>query len=224
MLVSVVVPVLAGDEALAQVLQQLPPQDDVEIIVSIAGDGDTYALRAARPDVLWVDTTAGRGPQLNAGAARARGRWLWFLHADSQLPDGWLDSFRLLDQSGIAVGGSFAFRLDSDQWQARIIETGVRWRVRLFNLPYGDQGIFVRRSVFDRMGGFANIALMEDVEFVRRLKAQGELRHLRLQVVTSARRWQRDGWWRRSALNLAFLTLYSVGVSPDWLSRRYHRT
>jgi rSAM/selenodomain-associated transferase 2 len=224
MLVSVVVPVLAGDEALAQVLQQLPPQDDVEIIVSIAGDGDTYALRAARPDILWVDTTAGRGPQLNAGAARARGRWLWFLHADSQLPDGWLDSFRSLDQSGIAVGGSFAFRLDSDQWQARIIETGVRWRVRLFNLPYGDQGIFVRRSVFDRMGGFANIALMEDVEFVRRLKAQGELRHLTLQVVTSARRWERDGWWRRSALNLAFLTLYSVGVSPEWLSRRYHRT
>ncbi len=224
MLVSVVVPVLAGDEALAQVLHQLPPQNDVEIIVSIAGDGDTRALRAARPDVVWVDTPAGRGPQLNAGAARASGRWLWFLHADSRLPDGWLDDFRWLDQSKAAIGGSFAFRLDSSAWQARIIEAGVRWRVRLFNLPYGDQGIFVRRSVFARMGGFANIPLMEDVEFVRRLKTLGELRHLKLQLVTSARRWQRDGWWTRSALNLTFLTLYALGVSPQWLSRRYHRT
>jgi rSAM/selenodomain-associated transferase 2 len=223
MLVSVVVPVLAGDEALAQVLRQLPPQNDVEIIVSIAGEGETRALRAARPDVLWIDTIAGRGPQLNAGAARATGRWLWFLHADSWLPNEWLDGFRRVDRSDRAVGGSFAFRLESGAWQARVIETAVRWRMRLFNLPYGDQGIFVRRDVFELMGGFADIPLMEDVEFVRRLKAHGELWHLKLHLVTSARRWQRDGWWRRSALNLTFLALYTLGVSPVWLSRRYNR-
>jgi rSAM/selenodomain-associated transferase 2 len=224
MLVSVVVPVLAGDEALAQVLDQLPPHDDVEIIVSIAGEGEARTLRAVRPDVVWVDTTAGRGPQLNAGAARASGRWLWFLHADSELPHNWLNAFRLLDRLDNVVGGSFAFRLDSSAWQARLIEAGVRWRVRIFNLPYGDQGIFVRRSVFDRMGGFDDIPLMEDVEFVRRLKTHGDLRHLTLQLVTSARRWQREGWWTRSALNLAFLALYTLGVSPDWLSRRYNRS
>ena len=222
MLVSVVIPALAGDQALAQILDQLPAPADVEIIVSIAGHGDTRALREARPDVIWVDAPIGRGSQLNAGAARATGRWLWFVHADSRLPKHWLNAFHAIDREPV-VGGSFSFRLDSNAWQARVIEAGVRWRVRLFNLPYGDQGLFVRRSVFEQMGGFANIPLMEDVEFMRRLKGHGRVRHLNLYLGTSARRWERDGWFRRSALNLTFLTLYALGASPDWLSRRYNR-
>jgi rSAM/selenodomain-associated transferase 2 len=237
MLVSVVIPVLAGDQALEQILDQLHAQADVEIIVSIAGHSDTRALREARPDVRWIDAPIGRGSQLNAGAARATGRWLWFVHADSQLPPRWVEVFRALEDrqgdqgepsgerrdSPSVVGGSFSFRLDSDAWQARVIEAGVRWRVRLFSLPYGDQGLFVRRSVFEQMGGFADIPLMEDVEFIRRLKGRGRVRHLNLYLGTSARRWERDGWFRRSALNLTFLMLYALGASPDWLSRRYNR-
>lgn len=212
----------ADAEALARLLDQLPPSDAIEIIVASAGpDTALDALRAGRPDVLWVQATPGRGVQLNAGARRAAGKWLWFVHADSDLPPGWLEAFQGLDDG--VVGGSFAFALRSAAWQARVIERLVSWRVRWMNLPYGDQGIFVRREVFHSMKGFRPLPLMEDVEFVRRLTREGALRHLSLRMATSARRWERDGWWRRSAGNLAFLGLYGLGVSPGWLARRYYR-
>jgi hypothetical protein len=99
----------------------------------------------------------------------------------------------------------------------------VAWRVKWFGLPYGDQGLFVRRAVFAAMDGFRPIPLMEDVEFVTRLKRRGCLRHLSLQLPTSARRWEREGWWTRSARNLTLWTLYRLGASPQWLSRRYYR-
>lgn len=225
MLVSVIIPARAGEEVLWGLLPQLPPHRDVQVIVSLADAQDPalLALRTSRRDVMWAAAAGGRGPQLNAGAARATATWLWFVHADSVLPEGWLDAFRGLDPSGV-VGGSFSFRLDSAAWQARVLERLVRWRVRWLGLPYGDQGIFVRRAVFHQMGGFAAMPLMEDVEFVGRLKRQGPLRHLTLEMTTSAQRWEREGWWRRSATNLVFLGLYKLGVSTAWLSRQYDRT
>jgi hypothetical protein len=121
------------------------------------------------------------------------------------------------------IGGSFRFALDSDAWQARIWERGVALRVRLFGLPYGDQGLFVRADVFARMGGFRALPLMEDVDLITRLKRQGRIRHLNEQLHTSARRWEREGWWRRSRRNLGLLALYYVGVEPERLARRYQR-
>ena len=99
------------------------------------------------------------------------------------------------------------------------------WRCAsaLFGLPYGDQGLFVRRAVFERMGGFRPIPLMEDVEFVGRMKREGRILHLKVKIVTSARRWERDGWWRRTRGNLGLLALYYVGVSPERLARRYEK-
>ena len=181
--------------------------------------------------------------QLNAGAARAEGRWLWFVHADSTLPS-WISghfsagsmavvpiSAADADARKIApgaadrevVGGSFRFALDSAAWQARVWERGVALRVALLGLPYGDQGLFVRRDVFERMGGFRPIPLMEDVEFVGRMKREGRMVHLKVKVVTSARRWEREGWWRRTLRNLGLLALYDVGVTPDELARRYEK-
>lgn len=223
LLVSVVVPVRDDAAALARVLAGLPPAGGVEVIVS-ATPGDEAplaALRAARPDVRWVSGPPGRGPQLNRGAAEALGRWLWFVHADSAVPPGWGDQFARLDGEDI-VGGSFAFGLASAAWQARVIEWGVRWRVRIFGLPYGDQGMFVRRAVFERMGGFAPLPLMEDVEFVRRLHREGRLAHLTVKLPTSARRWEQQGWWRRSTANVLTLGLYALGASPERLARRYN--
>ena len=233
MLVSIVIPARRGEEHLHALLRQLPPAvSDVEgpqlaeVIVAFGGplDDDARRVRQSRRDVTWVESEEGRGPQLNAGAARARGAWIWFVHADSRLPDAWIDVFRELDADSDIAGGSFAFDLDSPAWQARVLERGVALRVALFGLPYGDQGIFVRRAVFQKMGGYAAIPLMEDVDFVRRLKRQGRLRHLNVKLATSARRWERDGWWARSALNLVFLTLYELGASPAWLAKRYHRS
>jgi rSAM/selenodomain-associated transferase 2 len=225
MLVSIVIPARRGEEHLHALLRQLPPGRDAEVIVAYGGPlaDDARRLRQSRRDVVWVESEEGRGPQLNAGAARAHGDWIWFVHADSRLPPDWIEAFRALASSPAVVGGSFAFQLDSEAWQARVLERGVAMRVALFGLPYGDQGIFVRRAVFQKMGGYAAIPLMEDVDLVRRLKREGGLRHLSVNLTTSARRWERDGWWARSALNLVFLTLYELGASPAWLAKRYHR-
>jgi len=224
-LVSLIVPVRGDSTPLSALLAQLPSQSGLEIFVSSTGPRDSAhdILRKRRADVLWMDGPPGRGAQLNAGAARATGRWLWFVHADSHLPIGWFGLFEALDRRQDVVGGAFAFRLDSRVWQARWLERAVAARVRLFGLPYGDQGIFVRRGVFHSMQGFLPIPLMEDVEFVRRLKRQGRVVHLSQGMVTSARRWERRGWLRQSLSNLGTLALYFLGVSPERLARRYDR-
>jgi len=146
------------------------------------------------------------------------------VHADSTVPRAFARVFHELDQEPEVAGGSFRFALDHSSWQARVWEHGVAARVRLFGLAYGDQGQFVRRRVFERMGGFRPLPLMEDVDFMRRLKRQGRIRHLNLKLVTSARRWEREGWWRRTRGNLTLLALYYVGVSPERLARRYDRS
>lgn len=224
-LVSIVVPVRGDSTPLAALLEQLPSRPGVEVIVSSMGPTDAThdTVRLKRPDVIWVDGPSGRGVQLNAGAAAAAGRWLWFVHADSHLPADWFEVFEQLDVDEDVVGGAFAFRLDTRVWQARWLERAVALRVALFGLAYGDQGIFVRRAVFQSMQGFLPIPLMEDVNFVRRLKRQGRMAHLSQGMVTSARRWERRGWLRQSLSNLSNQLLYLAGVSPDRLARRYDR-
>jgi hypothetical protein len=124
----------------------------VEIVVANAAPSDTgmAGLRTGHPEVRWVEAPLGRGVQMNHGAAAATGHWLFFLHADTRPAQGWLDEIRAADCAG-CVGGSFAFRLDSPRFAARVLERGVAWRVRWLGLAYGDQGQFVRHDVFDRL-------------------------------------------------------------------------
>jgi rSAM/selenodomain-associated transferase 2 len=234
-LVSIVIPVKDEAGALTELLRVLSADIAGDAAMTGNGGAAEVVVSAARPvpgaleavrdrfsDVLWVDGPPGRGLQLNAGAARATGEWLWFVHADSRPPAGWLAAFRALSAEAGVTGGAFRFALDSAAWQARLLERAVALRVWCFNLPYGDQGLFVRRSVFTSLGGFAPWPLMEDVEFVRRLTRSGRLRHLTLRLTTSAVRWEREGWLRRSASNLTTLSLYALGVSPERLARRYY--
>jgi rSAM/selenodomain-associated transferase 2 len=217
---AVVVAVLLDYDALAALLADIPATGEVELIVVDGGsDSRLPLLLDSRVNARLLHTEPGRARQLNAGAAVARADVLLFLHADSRLPAGWIPALRNLPDR--AVGGWFRFALDDDAWQARFIERAVAWRVRLFRLPYGDQGLFVRRSTFARLGGFADWPLMEDVEFVRRLVAAGPVEELALPLRTSSRRWRRDGWFTRSARNLALLSLYFAGVSPRRLARWY---
>lgn len=224
-LVSIVIPVRGDPAPLERLLGEVPPQPEVQLIVTATGERDERweAVEARRPDVTWCWGRPGRGPQQNRGAEAAAGRWLWFVHADSRVPAGFVETFRALDRDPDARWGAFRFALDSRAWQARLWERGVALRVWLFDLPYGDQGIFVNREVFAQTGGFAPIPLMEDVELVSRLKRIARGRHLTEHLPTSAARWERDGWWRRSLGNLRLLALYYVGVAPDELARRYER-
>jgi len=225
-LVSIVIPVKGDAPALEDLLRDLSAETGaaIEVVVSAAVpiDSALAGIRSRYSNVIWVESAPSRGGQLNAGAAAATGRWLWFVHADSRAPHGWLAAFRALDAAADVAGGAFTFALDSAAWQARLLERAVALRVRWFNLPYGDQGLFVRRCIFESLGGFAPLPLMEDVEFVRRLTRSGRVRHLTLRLTTSARRWEREGWLRRSARNLTTLSLYALGVSPERLARRYY--
>jgi rSAM/selenodomain-associated transferase 2 len=225
-LATIVIPVLNDAAALAGTLASLPAEPAAEIVVvdgSDANDPAMDALRTRYPHVAWLRSAPGRGLQMNEGARRARGRWLVFLHADTRLGHGWADALQGLDEQRQIVGGSFRFVLDSRARQARWIERGVWLRVRLFDLPYGDQALFARRLVFEDLGGYRALPLMEDVDFVRRLRRRGRLAHVRVPAITSPRRWERDGWLRRMLENWLLILLYFAGQPPELLVRRYHR-
>jgi rSAM/selenodomain-associated transferase 2 len=220
-LVTVVIPVLFDADAVAGVLPQIPASADIEVvIVDGAHDPRLDDIAAAHGRARVQRAPAGRGRQMNAGAERASGEWLLFLHADSVLPDGWIAAFETLDAA--VVGGWFRFALDDAAWQARVIERLVAWRVKLLRLPYGDQGLFVRRRLFRSLGRFSEGPLLEDVAFARCLVRGGPVAELPLALKTSSRRWRRDGWFRRSTMNLLIVALYFIGVSPTRLARWYH--
>lgn len=231
LLVSVIVPVLRDVAELSGLLASFARSSEVELIV-VGGPSDPGSdalrhelapLQQAHTDVRWLTSAPGRGVQMNRGAADARGPWLLFLHADCRLPPAWIDTIR---EAAVAqaIGGSFRFALRSSARAARVLESGVAWRVRWLGLPYGDQALFVRRDVFEELGGFRPLPLMEDVDLVRRLSQRGRLFHSSRPVSTSARRWERDGWVRRTASNLALLGLYFLGVDPARLASVYDRT
>ena len=154
--------------------------------------------------------------QLAAGVAAAHGEWLLLLHADTRLAPG------MARKPGVdpARAGYFRFALDSDDPRARRLERLVAWRCRVFALPYGDQGLLIHRDLLAAVGGIRPLPLMEDVDLVRRL-GRRRLMPLDATAVTSAEKWQRQGWYRRSLRNLACLTLYFAGVPPRHIARLY---
>ena len=219
---TAVIPVLNDADAAQRLIAQIGPDPQVEVLIVDGGaDGRLDRVVDTRPGTRVLRTSAGRARQMNAGAREATGEWLLFLHADSELPARWRDAIAAI--SSDAIGGWFEFALDDAAWQARAIERLVRWRVRVLRLPYGDQGLFVRRAAFNDIGGFADLPLFEDVELVRRLIGAGPVAEVPLPLRTSARRWRRDGWFRRSARNMLIVSLYFAGVSPARLARWYVR-
>jgi rSAM/selenodomain-associated transferase 2 len=211
---SVIIPVYRDADSLARTLAGTD-FDGAELIVSsVSGDDALAPVRLAHPGVRWIDAPRGRAAQMNAGAAVARGGWLVFLHADTRLPHGWTRAIDLASRDPRVNAGCFRFALDSRSPKARIIEVGVRVRVALFGLPYGDQALFVRRDAFEALQGYADLPIMEDVDLVRRLRRKGRLHRSPLAATTSARRWERDGWVRRTARHLTLILLYFCGVAP----------
>jgi rSAM/selenodomain-associated transferase 2 len=218
--VSLVIPVLSDADFASALLDRLPLRPDLEVIVVDGGaDPQLAATVAGHPGATLLHAPPGRARQMNTGAETAAGTWLFFVHADSILPAGWFEAVMRLDDD--VAGGWFRFALDDDAWQARVIERLTAWRVSRLRLPYGDQGIFVRRRLFVEIGGFPDFPLMEDVSFIRRLVRAGRVVEVPLPLRTSARRWRRDGWFRRSTQNVALVCLYFLGVAPTRLARWY---
>jgi rSAM/selenodomain-associated transferase 2 len=217
--VSVVIPVYRDSEPLAAMLDVTEWSGAEVIVVSAADDSTVEAVRRRHRDLVWTEAARGRARQMNAGAAIARGEWLVFLHADSRLPSGWRAAVDAAARQGNVALGCFRLALDSRSWFARAIELGVRARVAIAGLPYGDQALFVRRSRFAAVGGYADLPIMEDVDLVRRMRREGTLFRSKIPVVTSARRWERDGWIPRTARHLMLIALYFCGVPPERLIR-----
>lgn len=217
MLTSIIIPVYRDADALGRTLGATEFGDAEVIVAAAEGDESLAPLRAARPDLVWVTAARGRARQMNAGAAAARGDWLLFLHADTRLASGWRRAVDVAQADARVTLGCFRFALDSASAAARVIEIGVRLRVWLFGLPYGDQALFVRREVFAKLGGYQNLPIMEDVDLVRRLRATGRLYAASVEAVTSARRWEEDGWVRRTGRHLKLILLYFAGVHPERL-------
>jgi rSAM/selenodomain-associated transferase 2 len=191
-----------------------------EIIAVDGGSTDETLGLAATLGARVIAAPRGRGAQLTAGVAEAIGPWLLLLHADTQLGAGWREAAAAHMRAGPERAAYFRFALLSDDPRARRLERLVAWRCRVLCLPYGDQGLLVHRNLLDRIGGVRPLPLMEDVDLVRRI-GRRQLMALDVPAVTSAAKWERDGWRRRSLRNLACLTLYGAGVPPRLIARLY---
>lgn len=219
---TIVVPALNAASALGATLDACAEAADAEVLVVDGGSRDATRDVARGRGARVLESAPGRGRQLALGAAAARGNWLLFLHADTRPAPGWPDAIGAFVATPGAAGraGYFAFALDDPSPEARRLERLVAWRCRALALPYGDQGLLISRALYDAAGGFRPLPLMEDVDLVRRL-GRRRLAALPVRAVTSAERWRREGWRRRSARNLACLSLWFLGVPPGALKRFY---
>lgn len=217
---DIVIPCLNATGTLPATLAALGPGGAVIVVDGGSADGSAALARAAGAVV--VEAPRGRGPQLAAGAAAGRAPWLLFLHADTRLGPGWRAAVQrhVADPANRERAGYFRLRFDSPAPLARRWERAVAWRSRALGLPYGDQGLLIARSFYERLGGIRPLPLMEDVDLVRRI-GRRRLVALEADALTSAERYERDGWLLRPARNLTCLSLYFAGVSPRLIQRLY---
>jgi len=223
-MLSIIIPVLNEAENIERLLRELAVTcPDAEIIAADGGSRDgTLEVVQSFPRVRLVSGQRGRARQMNAGARVAGGNVLLFLHSDTHLPVGALRAIQGVWSHPGVVGGRFDVRFDSERPIFRLIAALMNLRSRLSGIFTGDQAIFLRREVFEELGGYPDIPLMEDVEFTRRLKRKGRLACLRLRATTSARRWEREGVLRTILLMWTLRFLYFIGVPPERLHRMYY--
>ena len=217
--ISVVIPVLNEEERIGPALRRLRDCGVAEVIVVDGGSTDSTAEVARDMGATVLRETANRGRQQNAGAQRATGTILLFLHSDTILPTGFAEQVRSTLAKPAVSAGAFQFRLDARGWKFRLVERIVALRCWLFRLPYGDQAIFVSNEIFERAGSFSDLPIMEDFDLIRRLRRLGRVELAEGEAVTSARRWSRLGVWRATWTHQLCILGYYFRVSPNRLVR-----
>ena len=218
----IVVPVLNEAEHLASQLAQLQPlrQRGARLVVVDGGsEDDTLAIAREHADLALL-APRGRAAQMNAGAAACPADVLLFLHADTRLPDN-ADALVRRATLGPHGWGRFDVRIDSSRPLLRVVSGLMNLRSRWTGIATGDQALFVRHDLFSRVGGFPDLPLMEDIALSRDLKRHGPPNCLREQVLTSARRWERDGAWRTILLMWRLRAAFFLGADPAQLARHY---
>ncbi len=221
---SIVIPTLNAADRLGPLLARLT--DGVveglvrEVVLTDGGSEDAVADLAEAVGARLVTGPKGRGGQLARGARAATGAWLLFLHADTLPPPDWVAQARRHIETAPDRAGVFRLSYDDPSAAARFVAGWANLRTRLFALPFGDQGLLISRAVYDAVGGYPEIPLMEDVAIVEAL-GRRRLRLLPGAVATSAERYRRDGWFRRGLRNWRCLAAYKAGVSPEKIQERY---
>ena len=223
--VSIVIPTLNSGADLPETLASLGVGLQAELIrelvVSDGGSGDDTLSQSNSVGAVLISGKAGRGGQLARGADAARGEWLLFLHADTWLDECWPHAISQHLSKYPDSAGYFRLAFRSDGMMPRFVAGWANLRSRLFDLPYGDQGLLVSRTLYEKVGGYRDIPLMEDVAMA--LSLRGRLRPLSARAQTSAGRYQRKGWLRQGFHNLTILVRYLLGADPELLSRSYTR-
>jgi rSAM/selenodomain-associated transferase 2 len=222
MRLSVIVPVLNEQAVLGNTLATLRRRaPEAEIIVVDDGSTDKSVDIGRRVADQVIVAPCGRALQQNEGALRSSGDVLAFVHADTLVPVTFLEDIRAALNDATVCGGRFDLALDDHGMVVSLVAKLINLRSRLTRSATGDQAIFVRRAVFESLGSFAQIPICEDIDFMRRLKRAGRVACLRSQVVTSARRWQRKGFFKTIFLMWIIKSLYLLGVAPQRLARWY---
>lgn len=224
MKISVIVPALNEAANIAATLSRLQSsraQGHEVIVVDGGSVDDTANIAAALSDQVLTAPT-GRARQMNAGAARAQGGVLLFLHADTQLPDNWASLIAAALNNNQHQWGRFDVKLSGSHPMLRVVARLMNWRSRLTHIATGDQAIFVRRDVFVGCSGFPDIPLMEDIALSKLLKRRGAPANLRERVVTSSRQWERRGIVKTILMMWRLRLAYAMGADPQALYRRYY--
>ncbi len=219
--VSIIVPALDEEREIETSLRSLRELAPAELLVVDGGSSDaTVAIARRFADHVEI-TARGRARQLNAGAARATGDVLCFVHVDTRLPNSALGAVERALGDATVVGGAFGIAIRDPRRRYRVIEWGANLRARLTALPYGDQAMFVRREVFARLGGFPILPVLEDVGFALSMRRAGRVVLMDDRVANSPRRWEREGLFYATVRNWVITLLYAGGVPAERLARWY---
>lgn len=221
--ISIIIPVVNEAKTISGAIASIQQGANVEVIVVDGGSQDSTVEFAQSLGVKVLSASRSRACQMNVGAASATGDILLFLHADTRLPAQFDTLVRTTLIQPDVIAGAFALRIDAPLWSLRLIEIGVNWRSRTLQMPYGDQAIFLNSKLFQEIGCFPEIPMMEDFELIRRLRRLGRIAIISSPIFTSGRRWLQLGVAKTTLMNQIAIISYLLGVSPQKIKRWYRR-
>jgi len=221
--ISIIIPVLNEAAIIQSTLLELQKNQGIEIIVVDGGSQDNTTNIVQETEAKLITAAGGKAAQMNQGAQIAQSELLLFLHGDTFLPQNFIHMVNDTLKQPKVVAGAFELAISGNEKSLRWVELMVKLRSHLFRLPYGDQGIFVRKNLFEQIGGYRNLPIMEDFDLIQRLKQHGVIAIASGHVVTSSRRWQKLGVWQTTVINQLVIAGYYLGISPTKLRNLYCR-